>query len=230
MNELDRYQSAPVVAEQPRAKRMSARMFNLTVSGLIFIGFCVMALGSYATSTLAFYKLFASSGLGLILGMFAGSIAGLIMMSVAAGRQSAGLSIAGFALFVSSFGLTASIGLAMYDLPTINTAFAATAGITLVFGTLGMLFPSFFSKAMGVVTGCLFGVIIVELVLMFMGVPQTVLDYAVVAIFAFFIAFDTYKATQVEPTLPNAVLAASNLFVDIVNVFLRILDIIGRKN
>lgn len=37
-------------------------------------------------------------------------------------------------------------------------------------------------------------------------------------------------ATTVPPTLPNAVLMASNLFVDIINVFLRILNILGRRD
>ena len=45
-----------------------------------------------------------------------------------------------------------------------------------------------------------------------------------------FIGYDTYVATSVPPTLPNAVLMASNLFVDIINVFLRILNILGRRD
>ena len=33
-----------------------------------------------------------------------------------------------------------------------------------------------------------------------------------------------------EPTLVNAVFAASNLFLDIINVFLRVLAIFGRRD
>ena len=73
-------------------------------------------------------------------------------------------------------------------------------------------------------------VVLVEFVLMLMGIDQTVTDYIIVILFAGFIGWDTYCATQVPPTVPNAVLMASNLFVDIMNVFLRILSIINRSN
>ena len=72
--------------------------------------------------------------------------------------------------------------------------------------------------------------LLVEIVLAVVGVSQTITDYIVVIVFAGFIGYDTYTATQVEPTLPNAVMVATNLFMDIINVFLRILDIVGRRD
>ena len=127
-------------------------------------------------------------------------------------------------------GLTASFGLANYDLPTINTAFIATAAITFVFGALGVTFPKFFQRVYGIGFGILLATILVEIVLMFMGVSQSITDLIVIVVFAGFIGYDTYVATTVPPTLPNAVLMASNLFVDIINVFLRILNILGRRD
>lgn len=134
------------------------------------------------------------------------------------------------AYFTSTFGLTASFGLANYDLPTINTAFIATAAITFVFGALGVTFPKFFQRVYGIGFGVLLATILVEIVLMFMGVSQSITDLIVIVVFAGFIGYDTYVATTVPPTLPNAVLMASNLFVDIINVFLRILNILGRRD
>ena len=140
------------------------------------------------------------------------------------------MSLGGFILFITTFGFISSIGVMAADLPAINTAFTATAAITVIFGALGVLFPRFFAKISGVLCGALLAVVLVEIVLMFMGIDQTATDYVIVALFACFIGWDTYCATQVPPTVPNAVLMASNLFVDIMNVFLRILSIINRSN
>lgn len=209
MNDIQGYQNGPIETGASRAKEMSPRAYNLAMSALIFLGFCAMGAGAYFTSTMAFARM---------------------MMSGAASKQSVGLSLVGYVIFASTFGLTASFGLANYDLPTINTAFIATAAITFVFGALGVTFPKFFQRVYGIGFGILLATILVEIVLMFMGVSQTITDLIVIVVFAGFIGYDTYVATTVPPTLPNAVLMASNLFVDIINVFLRILNILGRRD
>ncbi len=214
-----------------QGKPLSARAFNLLMSGLIFAGFCLMGAATYITGTREFMMTMATgAGFGVMLGSLVVTIVGMVIMTVAASRQSAGMSLVGYVLFAGAFGFTASLALVTYDLPTINTAFAATAAITFIFGALGVTFPQFFRRVYGVGFGILLAVVLVEVVLMFMGVSQTVTDLIVVVVFAGFIGYDTYTATQVPPTVSNAVLCASNLFVDIINVFLRILDIIGRRD
>ena len=225
MNDIQGYQNGPIETGASRAKEMSPRAYNLAMSALIFLGFCAMGAGAYFTGTMSFARMMMSgAALPLVFGSF------IVMMSAAASKQSVGLSLAGYAIFASTFGLTASFGLANYDLPTINTAFIATAAITFVFGALGVTFPKFFQRVYGIGFGILLATILVEIVLMFMGVSQTITDLIVIVVFAGFIGYDTYVATTVPPTLPNAVLMASNLFVDIINVFLRILNILGRRD
>ena len=72
-------------------------------------------------------------------------------------------------------------------MPTINTAFIATAAITFVFGALGVTFPKFFQRVYGIGFGILLATILVEIVLMFMGVSQTITDLIVIVVFAGFI-------------------------------------------
>ena len=210
--------------------RISVRAYNLIMAGLILIGFGVMGAGSMWARTLSFQLMLANNFLLLGFGPLIASIAGIIMMSVAAGKQSTGLSLAGFAVFVAGFGITAGVALASYGLPAINTAFFATAGITAVAGIAGLMFPGFFRRIGGILLSVLIGVILVEIVLMFMGVDQTVTDWIVVALFSGFIAYDFNRAASLEPTVPNAVLSASNLFVDIVNILLRLARIFSRDN
>ncbi len=225
MNDIQGYQNGPIETGASRAKEMSPRAYNLVMSALIFLGFCAMGVGAYFTSTMSFARMMMSgSALPLVFGSFILTIVGMVMMSAAASKQSVGLSLVGYVIFASTFGLTASFGLA------INTAFIATAAITFVFGALGVTFPKFFQRVYGIGFGILLATILVEIVLMFMGVSQTITDLIVIVVFAGFIGYDTYVATTVPPTLPNAVLMASNLFVDIINVFLRILNILGRRD
>ena len=223
MNDIQGYQNGPIETGASRAKEMSPRAYNLVMSALIFLGFCAMGAGAYFTGTMSFARMMMSgAALPLVFGSFILTIVGIVMMTAAASKQSVGLSLAGYAIFASTFGLTASFGLANYDLPTIN--------ITFVFGALGVTFPKFFQRVYGIGFGILLATILVEIVLMFMGVSQTITDLIVIVVFAGFIGYDTYVATTVPPTLPNAVLMASNLFVDIINVFLRILNILGRRD
>ena len=119
------------------------------------------------------------AALPLVFGSFILTIVGMVMMSAAASKQSVGLSLVGYVVFASTFGLTASFGLANYDLPTINTAFIATAAITFVFGALGVTFPKFFQRVYGIGFGILLATILVEIVLMFMGVSQSITDLIV---------------------------------------------------
>ena len=103
----------------------------------------------------------------LVFGSFILTIVGIVMMSAAASKQSVGLSLVGYVIFASTFGLTASFGLANYDLPTINTAFIATAAITFVFGALGVTFPKFFQRVYGIGFGILLATILVKICLLY---------------------------------------------------------------
>ena len=171
MNDIQGYQNGPIETGASRAKEMSPRAYNLVMSALIFLGFCAMGAGAYFTSTMSFARMMMSgAALPLVFGSFILTTVGMVMMSAAAGKQSVGLSLVGYVIFASTFGLAASFGLANYDLPTINTAFIATAAITFVFGALGVTFPKFFQRVYGIGFGVLLATILVEIVLMFMGV------------------------------------------------------------
>jgi FtsH-binding integral membrane protein len=55
------------------------------------------------------------------------------------------------------------------------------------------------------------------------------LDWAVVLIFCGYIGYDWGKAQRQEKTIDNAVDSAAAIYMDIINLFLRILRILGRK-
>lgn len=211
-------------------KPLSLRMYSFALTGLVFFGFVVMGVSASLFSRTAFLLFLFNIFLPVTLGSFVASILGIVMMSRAKSTQATVLSLCGYALFVLSFGFTTSSVLLFYTAQTISTAFLATAGIVVTFGCLGVLFPHFFAKIQGVLTAALLGLIIVQLVMMFVGVQQTWVDFAVIVVFCGFIAYDFHRASVDTPTLVNAVYYSSELFLDIINVFIRVLSIFGWRN
>lgn len=226
MNELERRD--PVIMTPP-APQVSVRVYNLVLAGLILLGFVVMGAGVNLVATPAFQLWMYDNILLYLVGTLAGTIAGILLMSSAVKRQSVARSLVGYALFTCTFGLMTSIAVMNYDLPTINAAFTATAGITAVFGILGVAFPRVFQRMSGGLVVALFALMLVQIVMAFAGVDQTWLDLAVIVVFCGFIGYDMHQAAVAEPTLPNAVFMACNLFLDIMNVFIRLLDIFNNR-
>ena len=61
------------------------------------------------------------------------------------------------------------------------------------------------------------------------GIHHGILDWIVVLIFCGYIGYDWSRANQIPKTIDNAIDSAAALYMDIINLFLRILRILGRK-
>lgn len=224
---------SPFVVEERSAgsgKPLSLRGYTLALTGLVFVGFLVMGACASLFGDTRVLLLLLDHYLTVTIVSLVASIAGIVMMGRARSSQSVGLSLAGYALFVLSFGFTTSTILLMYSAQTISTAFLATAGLTATFACLGIAFPRAFAKIQGILGMSLLALIVVQVVMGLMGVSQTGIDLLVIVVFCGFIGYDFYRAMQDEPTLVNAVYNASNLFLDIINVFVRVLSIFGRRD
>jgi len=75
----------------------------------------------------------------------------------------------------------------------------------------------------------LIAVIVLELITtIFFHAHQTIIDYVVVALFCGFLGYDSYQLAIDNPTVPNAIWHASDIYLDIVNILLRVLSIMDR--
>ncbi|MDD5949520.1 MAG: Bax inhibitor-1 family protein, partial [Lachnospiraceae bacterium] len=72
--------------------------------------------------------------------------------------------------------------------------------------------------------------IVVDLIALILGQDLVIVDYAVTFIFTLFVGYDWARANACAKTLDNAVDCAAELYLDIINLFLRILSILGRDN
>lgn len=224
---------SPIVANDARVQNpgntLSARTYCFMLTVMVFVGFAIMGVCAALAASPSFLMAISDHYLPVTIVSFILSIAACFMMSSGKKNQSVGMSFAGYALMVLSLGFTTSLTMLAYDLGTISTAFLATAGVTVVMGCLGMAFPQFFAKIQGALFFSLLGVIVIELLLMLFHVSSAWLDYVVVALFAGFIGRDFYVALNDQPTMANAIYNASQLYLDILNVFLRILSILGDR-
>ena len=95
---------------------------------------------------------------------------------------------------------------------------------------LGTLFPAFFQRIVRALTVALIVVIIVEVVEVFIfKIHHGFLDWIVVIIFCGYIGYDWGRANRIPKTLDNAIDCAAALYMDIINLFIRILRIMGRN-
>lgn len=222
---------SPIVVEgtQNPGNTLSERTYSFMLTVLVFVGFAIMGVCAGLATSPNFLMAIYNHYLMVTLVSFVVSIVGCVMMGSGKKNQSVGLSFAGYALMVLSLGFTTSLTMLYYDLGTISTAFMATAAVTVVMGCLGMAFPQVFAKIQGALFFSLLGVIVVEIALMFFHISTAWLDYVVVALFAGFIGRDFYVALNDQPTMANAIFNASQLYLDILNVFIRLLSIFGNR-
>ncbi len=141
--------------------------------------------------------------------------------------------IVGFAAFT---GLAASMGLlltyfvAYFTGTSVAYAVISTCLVAFIMVLLSMLYPNFFLSLGRTLMVSLLVCIGIEVIggLIF-RLPLGIMDYAVALIFCGFIGFDWSRAQMYPKTTTNAIACAADIYVDIVNLFIRILEITGKR-
>ncbi len=162
-----------------------------------------------------------------IVGYFACCLLGIYLFN---SSKSPLVSFIGYNLVVVPFGFIINVVVARYDPSLVLEAMRITGTVTAVMMILGSAFPAFFKRIHGALTVALIAVIVVELVDIFIFKKQHgIIDWIVVLIFCGYIGYDWGRANRIPKTLDNAVDSAAALYMDIINLFLRILRILGRR-
>jgi FtsH-binding integral membrane protein len=144
------------------------------------------------------------------------------------------ISFIGFNCVAIPFGAVLGPLLAMYTEAypgIVGQAAILTAGVTGVMAVSGLLFPKFYESIGGALFGALTALVIVSVLSLF--IPQlqqyTIIHYIAAGIFALYIGYDMHRAATIPATLDNAVDSALALYLDIINLFLRLLEILAAK-
>ena len=202
---------------------ISRRAYNFLTFGIVTASFALV----WITQTV--FNLQAP-GLPVSIAAIVASFVGIFVLGAGKKRQSIPMTLVGYLLFTCTFGVSLTFVLARYNIGTVAYAFACTACLSGIFLILGVMFPDFFAKVGRICVLALIGVIIVEVVAtMIFHADQTIFDYIVIAIFCGILGYDSYRMAQDDPTVPNAIWHAADIYADMVNILIRILRIIGDR-
>ena len=140
------------------------------------------------------------------------------------------VSFAGFTGMAVSMGLLLTFYVTAFTAHSVSYAFIATALVTVIMVILSMLYPEFFRNLGRTLFISLLGCIVIQLVGAFLSRrPLTISDYAGALIFCGYIGLDWCRAQQYPKTLDNAIDSAADIYLDVVNLFIRILAITGKR-
>ncbi len=136
----------------------------------------------------------------------------------------------GYNLIAVPVGIVAMTATLGYDPTLVVRAVLCTAVVTLSMMIVSMLFPQFFTRLAPALGVALLAVVIVQLgAALFFRADLTILDWVVVGVMSLYVGYDWVRANSVQRTVTNAIAAASALYLDIINIFLRLLRILARS-
>ena len=105
-----------------------------------------------------------------------------------------------------------------------------TGGFTGLMMFLGVTYPKIFLSFRLVLVFSLIGIILLEVGLTFtIGYQPEIIDWLVAGLFCMYIGYDWARANKIPKTMDNAVDSAASLYLDIINLFIRILKILRRR-
>lgn len=142
------------------------------------------------------------------------------------------ISFIGYNLVAVPVGLVASSVLQEYGLASriVIEAFTYTAVITFTMVIAASIKPEWFSGLGTILFICLTGLLISGVVGIFFNFDMTVQSWVGAIVFSLYIGYDFYRSQQFPATVDNAVDCALDLYLDIINLLLRIIRILGKSS
>ncbi len=234
------WQDTPYVSERHTAVDSQELMSKVATKSLT-----VTFVGLIITTIVAFL---ISSNVGFMLEMvWSGAytffiIAELVVVFVnswAISKKKIGLAAVLFGAYSIINGITLSVVFFAYEIGTVQDAFLMTAIVFGVMAAYGYFTKKDLSSIGSVCTMALLGVIVVSLLNAFVfksSGMDLMLDYVVVLLFVGITAFDMYRMKQMalaggeEEVNRIALFTGMQLYLDFINIFLRLIRIMGRNS
>jgi FtsH-binding integral membrane protein len=201
--------------------QISERTFFGTLAGFVLYGLM-------ATYFATFFAPASLSLVGLILIGLVLPIAGCFM----AMSDNFGISFVGYNMITLPFGLVLGPVLNQYAPDVVQNAALLTAMITAVMGLAGVTYPNFFRSIGSALFVALLGLVIVRVIAIFVPALNSfgIIDYVSAGIFSLYIGYDMFRATEASRSVGSALKIAVALYLDIINLFMSVLSILGNDN
>lgn len=215
-----------LTADYDLSKILSSRVYNSVLGGVVIYGIVMNVILCVTCKD----AVMVMNPLAFLVGYFVSCIAGVLISSFSKNPL---VSFVGYNMVVVPIGLALSISLEEYGgvgSAVVIQAFLYTAIITGCMIALSIVKPEFFSKLGGILLGSLIGLIIAEIIALFLGLDQIVISWFGAVVFSLYIGYDVYRSQQFTKTLDNAVDCALDIYLDIANLFLFVLEILGKND
>ncbi len=208
------------------AKLISDRTYYLVIAATLFFGFAVNVIEVWF---FADYFITWNPVVFFIV-YFVSAVAGILINTLS---RKPVLSFIGYCLVILPLGAALTLVVPYYSFNVVRSAFLVTALLTGAFMLLALLYPKVFYSMWRVLSVCLFVALLWMIINMFTSFAVTAyvwVDWLVVLIFCCYIGFDISLAKAKPKTLDNAIDSACGLYLDIINLFIRLLIIFGRND
>lgn len=143
------------------------------------------------------------------------------------------VSFVGYNLIVVPLGLLISTAVEAYSTAfgsqIIVQAFLITMCITASMMVVAVMKPEWCERFGPLLLPCLIGMVVAELICLLLKFDHSIYAWLGAILFSLYIAYDIYRSQQFACTVDNAVDCAVDIYLDIANLFLRILEILGRS-
>lgn len=202
------------------SREISASLYNFIIGAVLVWGFVV-------TGVVQSYFHDFSFGWPIMLGYIAAVFAG----SMVARSQNPVLSLLGYHLVVVPTGVFLGPFVNMLSPQVLQSALMLTGGVTCAMMGLGTIFPHAFAKIGKALFIALISLIVVGLIEMFfLKRSFTIVDWIAAGIFSLYIAYDYARAQLIPKTVDNAIDVCIALYLDIINLFIRLALILSRRD
>ena len=210
--------------ETSTGERISAGFYNLTIGAVLCWGFLVNWLMVEMIPVEAVLSIHPAV---FFVAYFVFALGGVWVFSRSTNPA---VSFLGYNMVVVPFGFVINIVVSMYDPTVVVEAIGITGLVTFLMMLAGSLFPAFFERISRALGLALFIVIIVQLLAIFvLDIDRNIIDWVIAVVFCGYIGWDWVRANRIPRTLDNAVDSAAALYIDIINLFVRVLRILGRR-
>ena len=204
--------------------QVTERAYNMTIGLTLLWGILI----NVVMAVFFTYQILSLNYILVLVVYFAGTIGCSILVHKS---SSPAVSFAGFTGMAICMGLLLTFYVTAFSGHSVAYAFIATGLVTVIMVILSMLYPAFFEGLGRTLIVSLLACIIMQVIGSFLlGLPMTIIDYAVALIFCGYIGLDWCRAQRYPKTLDNAIDSAADIYLDIVNLFIRILSITGKRS
>ena len=208
---------------------ISDRAYNGVICGVLLWGLLINYILCWKVGP--FYNIFPDMNPTVFLiGYF---VTVLIGMGMAFKAKSPLISFAGYNLVVIPFGIVIATIVEAYggiSSTAVTQAFLYTLLVTVAITATVIVFPKTFEKigsALGIALGAL---ILCEILMLIFGARQQWTSWIAAGLFSMYLGYDIYRSQMYPRTVKNAVASALDIYMDLANLFIRILEIIGKKD